>query len=85
MAADLARPVRSWSLYMLLLGIGIRFIHHALFDGTMFSLHYYIVDTIVLMIFGIAGFRYKRTKQMVDAVLLALRKSIAFSLEEQEC
>ena len=31
----------------------------------MFSLHYYIVDTIVLMIFGTLGYRYTRTNQMV--------------------
>jgi len=52
-------------LYMLGLGIGIRFIHHALFDGTMFSLHYYVVDTIVLMILGFVGYQYTRTNQMV--------------------
>ena len=52
-------------LYMLGLGIGIRFIHHALFYGTMFSLHYYIVDTIVLMILGFLGYQYTRTNQMV--------------------
>jgi uncharacterized membrane protein SirB2 len=51
-------------IYTLLLGIGIRFVHHALFNGTMFSLHYYIVDTICLMIFSLAGFRYTRAKQM---------------------
>ena len=47
------------------LGVGIRFIHHALFEGTMFSLHYYIVDTIVLMILGFLGYQYTRTNQMV--------------------
>jgi hypothetical protein len=52
-------------LYMLGLGIGIRFIHHALFWSTMFSLHYYIVDTIVLMILGFLGYQYTRTNQMV--------------------
>ncbi|CDX25300.1 conserved membrane hypothetical protein [Mesorhizobium sp. ORS 3324] len=51
--------------YLLGLGIGIRFIHHALFEGTMFSLHYYIVDTIVLMILGFVGYQYTRTSQMV--------------------
>jgi hypothetical protein len=50
---------------MLGLGIGIRFIHHALFTGTMLSLHYYIVDTIVLMILGFLGYQYTRTNQMV--------------------
>ena len=50
---------------MLLLGIAVRFIHHALFNGTMFSAQYYIVDTIVLMIIGMIGYRYTRTNQMV--------------------
>ena len=54
--ADLAAAGRRWSLYMLLLGIAVRFIHHALFGGTMFSLHYYIVDTIVLLIIGALGY-----------------------------
>ncbi|AEW14480.1 hypothetical protein BCA52141_I2345 [Brucella canis HSK A52141] len=43
----------------------MRFIHYALFGGTLLSLHYYLVDTIVLMIIGTVGFRYTRTKQMV--------------------
>jgi uncharacterized membrane protein SirB2 len=51
-------------IYTLLLGVGIRFIHHALFNGTMFSLHYYIVDTVVLLIFSLLGFRYTRARQM---------------------
>jgi hypothetical protein len=52
--------------YMLGLGIAVRFIHHALFEGTMFSLQYYVVDTIVMMILGFLGYRYTRTKQMVS-------------------
>ncbi|RUM96088.1 hypothetical protein EET67_19740 [Pseudaminobacter arsenicus] len=59
------RSYVSLVLYLLLLGIAVRFIHHALFNGTMFSLQYYIVDTIVLMIIGSLGFRYTRTNQMV--------------------
>jgi hypothetical protein len=43
------RPYRALVGYLLLLGVAVRFIHHALFDGTMFSLQYYIVDTIILM------------------------------------
>ncbi len=44
------RPLVIVIFYMLLLGIAVRFIHFALFGGTMFTLHYYIVDTIVLTI-----------------------------------
>jgi hypothetical protein len=55
----------SLVLYLLLLGIAVRFIHHALFHGSMLSVQYYIVDTIILFIFGTLGFRYTRTNQMV--------------------
>ena len=59
------RPYASLVIYLLGLGIAVRFIHHALFDGTMFTLQYYIVDTIVLLIFGTLGYNYTRTNQMV--------------------
>lgn len=63
---------RSWSsflmliVYLLLLGWAVRFIHHALFEGTFLSLHYYIVDTLVLLVIGALGFRYTRAQQMVS-------------------
>ena len=59
------RPFPRLVVFLLALGIGVRFIHHALFWSTMFSLHYYIVDTIVLMILGFVGYQYTRTNQMV--------------------
>ncbi len=60
------RPYIALVVYILVLGIGVRFIHHALFEGTMFTLHYYIVDTIVLLILATLGYRYTRTNQMVS-------------------
>ncbi|HET9533799.1 MAG: DUF6867 family protein [Mesorhizobium sp.] len=59
------RPYPNLIIYLLLLGVAVRFIHHALFNGTMFSLHYYIVDTIVLIIIGTLSYRYTRANQMV--------------------
>ncbi len=59
------KPYPNLILYLLLLGVAVRFIHHALFEGTMFTLHYYIVDTIFLMIVGSLGYRYTRASQMV--------------------
>lgn len=53
------------AVYLLGLGLAVRFIHHALFNGTMFSLQFYIVDTVVLMIIGFVGYQYTRTNQMV--------------------
>ncbi|BCB19297.1 DUF6867 family protein [Bosea sp. ANAM02] len=56
----------QWQLvvYMLALGLFVRFIHFALFEATLLTVHYYIVDTIVLVAFGYAGWRYTRAKQM---------------------
>jgi hypothetical protein len=59
------RPVSALVIYLLLLGIAVRFIHHALFDGTMFAPQYYVVDTVILLAFGLIGYRYTRTSQMV--------------------
>ncbi len=64
-SAQTWRPISSLVVFLLLLGIAVRFIHHALFGGTMFTLHYYIVDTVVLLIIGILGYRFTRTNQMV--------------------
>lgn len=64
-SAQTWRPMSSLIVFLLLLGIAIRFIHHALFDGTMFTAQYYIVDTIVLLVVGTIGYQYTRTNQMV--------------------
>jgi hypothetical protein len=51
--------------YMLILGAAVRFIHFALFEGTLVSPHYYLVDTLVCMLLGSLGFRATRRAQMV--------------------
>lgn len=58
------RPLLQLPLYVLILGLVVRFIHFALFEGTLLSPHYYLVDTIVLMGFALAGWRYTRAGQM---------------------
>ncbi|HEY1980428.1 MAG TPA: hypothetical protein VGH13_10100 [Xanthobacteraceae bacterium] len=52
--------------YMLILGAAVRFIHFALFGGTLLSLHYYAVDTAICMAFGFAGFQAARATQMTS-------------------
>jgi hypothetical protein len=64
-SAQTWRPYSSLVIYMLALGVAVRFIHHALFGGSMASVQYYIVDTVILMILGFLGYRYTRTNQMV--------------------
>ncbi len=61
---------RSWLTngqlfaYMVLLAAATRFIHFALFEGTLLTLHYYLVDLAVLLIIGFAGKRLTRAAQM---------------------
>ncbi len=58
------RPVWTAVLYLLILAGAVRFIHFALFGGTLLSVHYYIVDAVVILGIGLAGFRYTRATQM---------------------
>ena len=59
------RPVWQVIAYSFILGIGVRFIHFSVFNGTLLSLHYYLVDTAVCVAFGLLGFRAARAAQMV--------------------
>ena len=50
--------------YLLILAAAVRFIHFALFEGTLLSAHYYVIDAIVILLIGSLGFRYTRARQM---------------------
>ena len=58
------RPWLHVAGYMLILGLAVRFIHFALFEGTFVSPHFYAVDTAVCLILGYLGFRATRVAQM---------------------
>jgi hypothetical protein len=58
------RPWLHVAGYMLILGFAVRFIHFALFEGTLLSPQFYAVDTAVCLIFGFLGFRVTRVAQM---------------------
>jgi hypothetical protein len=57
----------SWQVvsYTLILGGAVRFLHFALFGGTLLSPHYHVVDSLICMMFGFAGFQAARAAQMV--------------------
>jgi hypothetical protein len=61
--------------YILLLGVAVRFLHWGLLldatfaswreaQGTLLSLHYYLVDSAVLIAAAILGYRLQRAQQM---------------------
>ena len=49
----------------LLLGGGLRFLHFALFEVELLSVHYYLTDTLVLIAMASLGFRLTRVGQMI--------------------
>jgi hypothetical protein len=58
------RPWWHVALYMLILAVAVRFLHFALFGGTLLSLHYYAVDFAFCLLFGYLGYRVTRAAQM---------------------
>jgi hypothetical protein len=59
------RPWWQVVIYMLMLGAAVRFIHFALFDATLLSPRYYLIDAAICLVFGLLGFRIARAAQMV--------------------
>jgi hypothetical protein len=71
-------------VYVLLLGAAIRFVHHALFHGSMLTVQYYVVDTLVLLLFATLGFRYYRTRQMTNNYYWLYEKASPFSWKAKQ-
>lgn len=69
------RPWWHVLAYMLILGFAVRFMHFALFEWTLLSAHYYVVDTAICLIFGFLGFRATRAGQMGTQYAWLYRRS----------
>ena len=70
-------------VYLLLLSFGVRFIHFALFGGTLLSLHYWLIDFIIVLAIGVTGYRYTLANQMVAQYYWLYQKSGPFSWRER--
>jgi hypothetical protein len=57
-----------WNLlvYIVLLTCAVRFIHYALFGGTLLSGYFFLVDFVILLALANLGYRLTRTIQMVS-------------------
>ncbi len=53
-------------LYTALLTAAVRFIHYALFHGTLLSWHYFVVDIVILGVLAALGYRITRAGQMAS-------------------
>ncbi len=63
--AQVWQNLPTFLVYSLLLALGVRFLHFALYEGPFLSLAHYLTDLVVLAIVGIVAYRYTRTNQMV--------------------
>jgi EamA domain-containing membrane protein RarD len=77
------RPVWLTIVYMVLLGLAVRFFHFALFEGDLLSLHYFITDTLVLIAAAMLGYRLTRVKQMTTQYPWLYERSGPFSWRER--
>ena len=58
------RPIIYLVLYLVLLACAVRFVHYALFEGTLVTLQFLLVDAVVLFALGWFGFQSTRAAQM---------------------
>lgn len=87
--AALAGTWRSYSqvvAYSLPFALLVRWVHFALFHGTLLSLHYYLVDLIVVLSIASLGYRFVRSAQMSRQYhwLYAKRGPFAWAAAEAE-
>jgi hypothetical protein len=59
------RPVWKLILFIVLLTAAVRFIHFALFGGTLLSLYFFLADFVILLALAGIGHQVTRTLQMV--------------------
>lgn len=72
---------RSWLDYgrlagsILLLAAAVRFIHFALFSGSLLAPWYFLVDFVVLLVIGFLGMRVTRAGQMASRYRFLYRRT----------
>jgi hypothetical protein len=81
--AETWRGVPETVAYLLILGMAVRFAHFALFHGTLFSLRYYVVDTLVTGAIGLMAWRATRARQMATQYWWLYERDGPFSWKER--
>ena len=76
----------AWNLviYLVLLTCATRFIHFALFDGSLLSGWYFLVDLVVLLTIGFLGNRFTRSGQMSRQYGFAYARSSPFGFRRKQ-
>ena len=69
------RPFWHMVLYMALLGAAVRFVHFALFDGSLLAPASYAADALVLLICGALSWQAARAAQMATQYYWLYKRS----------
>jgi hypothetical protein len=69
------KPVFILVPHMLMLGFAVRFIHFSMFHGTLLSLRYYVIDTVIIFVAAYLGWRHERSNQMARQYGFAFDKT----------
>jgi hypothetical protein len=77
------RPLWPVVIYAALLGLVVRFLHYALAHGSLLSLQYYFIDTVLLVLSGIVAWRTTRARQMVTQYPWLYRRTSPFTWAER--
>ncbi len=76
------RPAWHAILYMILLGGAVRFVHFALFYGTLLSLPSYLADAGFLTAVSLVAYRMTRARQMATQYPWLYRRTGPFTWRE---
>ncbi len=77
------RPVRQVVGYGLLLGLADRFLTFSLFDGTLVTAAGYAIDTAVIVVFALVGYRTTLAAKMVTQYPWLYRRAGPFGWRER--
>jgi hypothetical protein len=77
------RPFWNVLLYIAMLGAAVRFVHFALFDGTLLSPASYTADTMYLILMGSLAWRMTRAAQMATQYYWLYRRTGPFTWRER--
>ena len=69
--------------YMVILGLAVRFVHFALFSGTLLSGYYLVIDFLVILVFAFLGMRYTRAGQIARQYSFAFTRSGPFGWRQK--
>jgi GR25 family glycosyltransferase involved in LPS biosynthesis len=78
------RPEWMAVAYMVPLAAALRFFHYALFNGSLLTLHYFLVDFIILVAAALLGYRLMRVKQMTGQYPWLYEKAGPFAWRERK-